>query len=142
MPNQLILDICVPPAESIWTHVSLRSKRVTYLTSIMTRKKDISKKDLSYLHGIYSIQSYLFLSDLVILKFKRIPTLWIYRMTSSVTCCARFVNQNKWPTLLHGRADIMTRYNRQMITELTCHRNYLYILPCDTYHFGILIVYN
>jgi hypothetical protein len=25
--------------------------------------------------------------------------LWIYRMTSLVSCCTRIVNQNKWPTL-------------------------------------------
>jgi hypothetical protein len=31
-----------------------------YLTSIMIRKKDISKKDPFYLHGIYSIQTSLF----------------------------------------------------------------------------------
>jgi hypothetical protein len=34
-----------------------------YLTSIMIRK-DISKKDLFYLHGIYSIQSYLLVGHL------------------------------------------------------------------------------
>jgi hypothetical protein len=33
-------------------------------------------------------------------------TLWIYRMMSLVLCCARIVNQNKWPTLLHDRADV------------------------------------
>jgi hypothetical protein len=27
-----------------------------------------------------------------------------------VSCCARIVNQNKWPTLLHDRADVTTRY--------------------------------
>jgi hypothetical protein len=27
-------------------------------------------------------------------------TLWIYKMTSLVSCCARIVNQNKWSTLL------------------------------------------
>ena len=32
----------------------------TYLTSNDQGKKNISKKDLFYLHGIYSIQSYLF----------------------------------------------------------------------------------
>jgi hypothetical protein len=37
-------------------------------------------------------------------------TLWIYRMTSLVSCCARIVNQNKWLTLLHDRADVTTRY--------------------------------
>jgi hypothetical protein len=31
-------------------------------------------------------------------------------MTSSVSYCARIVNQNKWPTLLHGRADVTTQY--------------------------------
>ena len=31
-------------------------------------------------------------------------------MTSSVSCCARIINQNKWPTLLHGRADV-TRHD-------------------------------
>jgi hypothetical protein len=46
----------------------------TYLTSIMIRKKDISKKDLFYLHGIYSIQTSLFLSHLVILTLKSIPS--------------------------------------------------------------------
>ena len=33
-----------------------------------------------------------------------------YKYTSSVSCWVRFVNQNKWPTLLHGRADVTTRY--------------------------------
>jgi hypothetical protein len=37
-------------------------------------------------------------------------TLWICRMTSLVSCCARIVNQNKWSTLLHDRADVKTRY--------------------------------
>ena len=32
----------------------------TYLTSIMIRGKNTNEKDLFYLHGIYSIQSYLF----------------------------------------------------------------------------------
>ena len=68
----------------------------TYLTSI--RKKNISKKDLFYLHGIYSIQTLC------------LCTLWLYGMTSLVSCCARIVNQNKWPTLLHDRADVTTRY--------------------------------
>jgi hypothetical protein len=31
-------------------------------------------------------------------------------MTSLVPCCARIVNQNKWPTLLHDRADVTSRY--------------------------------
>ena len=31
-------------------------------------------------------------------------------MTSLVSCCVRIVNQNKWPTLLHDRADVTTRY--------------------------------
>jgi hypothetical protein len=31
-------------------------------------------------------------------------------MTSLVSCCARMVNQNNWPTLLHDRADVTTRY--------------------------------
>jgi hypothetical protein len=31
-------------------------------------------------------------------------------MTSLVSYCARIVNQNKWPTLLHDRADVTTRY--------------------------------
>ena len=48
------------------------------------------------------------------MKFKRFPLclcmLWIYRMTSLVSCCARIVNQNKWPTLLHDRTDVKTRY--------------------------------
>ena len=52
----------------------------TYLLSIMIRKKDISKKDLFYLHGIYSFQSHLFYSYLVILKFKRFPFLFMYAM--------------------------------------------------------------
>ena len=47
----------------------------TYLTSIM-----ISKKDLFYLHGIYSIQTSLFLSHLVILTLKRIPSVLMYAM--------------------------------------------------------------
>jgi hypothetical protein len=36
--------------------------------------------------------------------------LWIHRMTSLVSCCARIVNQNKWPTLLHDRADVTVGY--------------------------------
>ena len=43
-------------------------------------KKDISKKDLFFLYGIYSIQSYLFYSHLVILKFKSIPSMFMYAM--------------------------------------------------------------
>jgi hypothetical protein len=35
--------------------------------------------------------------------------LWIYRMTSLVSCCTRIVNQNKWPTLLHDGADVTSR---------------------------------
>jgi hypothetical protein len=35
----------------------------TYLTSIMIRKKDISKKDLFYLHGIYSIKTSVLISS-------------------------------------------------------------------------------
>ena len=31
-------------------------------------------------------------------------------MTSFVSCCARIVNQNKWPTLLHDRADVTVGY--------------------------------
>ena len=31
-------------------------------------------------------------------------------MTSLVSCCARIVNQNKWPTLLHDRADVTVGY--------------------------------
>ena len=31
-------------------------------------------------------------------------------MTSLASCCARMVNQNKWPTLLHDWADVTTRY--------------------------------
>ena len=31
-------------------------------------------------------------------------------MTSLASCCTRMVNQNKWPTLLHDRADVTTRY--------------------------------
>ena len=31
-------------------------------------------------------------------------------MTSLVSCCARIVNQNKWPTLLHDRADVTSWY--------------------------------
>ena len=42
--------------KNAWEIPSLK----TYLTSIMIRKKDINKKDLFYMHGIYSIQSYLF----------------------------------------------------------------------------------
>jgi hypothetical protein len=32
-------------------------------------------------------------------------------MTSLASCCARMVNQNKWPTVLHDRVDVTTRYN-------------------------------
>ena len=42
--------------KNAWEIPSLK----TFLTSIMIKKKDISKKDLFYLHGIYSIQSDLF----------------------------------------------------------------------------------
>ena len=52
----------------------------TYLISIMIRKKDISKKDLFYLHGIYSFQFHLFYSYLVILKFKIFSSLFMYVM--------------------------------------------------------------
>jgi hypothetical protein len=31
-------------------------------------------------------------------------------MTSLVSCCARIVNKNKWPTLLHDRADVTVEY--------------------------------
>ena len=31
-------------------------------------------------------------------------------MTSLVSCCARIVNQNKWSTLLHDRADVTVGY--------------------------------
>jgi hypothetical protein len=43
-----------------------------------SKKKEISKKDLFYLHAIYSIQSYPFYSHLVILKFKRILAVFMY----------------------------------------------------------------
>ena len=47
-------------------------------------------------------------------RWKEFPlclcTLWIYRMTSLVSCCARIVNQKKGPTLLHDRADVTSRY--------------------------------
>ena len=33
-----------------------------------------------------------------------------YTVTSLVSCCARIVNQNKWPTLLHDRADVTVGY--------------------------------
>ena len=39
-------------------------------------------------------------------------------MTSLVSCCARIVNQNKWPTLLHDRADVTVGY--YMVTYLYC----------------------
>jgi hypothetical protein len=32
-------------------------------------------------------------------------------MTSLVSCCARIVNHNKWPTVLHDRADVTVGYN-------------------------------
>jgi hypothetical protein len=40
--------------------------------------------------------------------------LWLYRMTSLVSYCASIVNQNKWPTLLHDRADVTSRYMCKM----------------------------
>ena len=43
-------------------------------------KKDISIKDLFYLHGIYSIQTSLFYSHLVILTLKSIPPVFMYAM--------------------------------------------------------------
>ena len=33
-----------------------------------------------------------------------------YTVTSLVSCCARIVNQNKWSTLLHDRADVTVGY--------------------------------
>ena len=47
-------------------------------------KWSIPKKDLFYLHGIYSIQFYLFSSHLVILKFKRIPSVFMYMYAMNI----------------------------------------------------------
>jgi hypothetical protein len=38
-----------------------------------------------------------------------------------VSCCARIVNQNKWPTLLHGRADVTTRYRNNYVVRHLLH---------------------
>ena len=55
-------------------------------------------------------------------RWKEFPlclcTPWIYRMTSLVSCCARIVNQNKWPTLLHDRADVTVGYIRQPLQSI------------------------
>ena len=46
-------------------------------------------------------------------------------MTSSVSCCARIVNQSKWPISLHCRADFTTRYMysflKPFIWICSCH---------------------
>ena len=42
-------------------------------------------------------------------------TLWIYRMTSLISCCVRIVNQNKWPTVLHDRADVTVGFLLRII---------------------------
>ena len=47
--------------------------------------------------------------------------LWIYRMTALVSCWARSVNQNKWPTLLHDREDVTSRYAKVCVTKIKCY---------------------
>jgi hypothetical protein len=66
----------------------------------------------------------------LILKFYRwkvfprcLCTLWIYRMTSLVSCCAIIVNQNKWRTSLRERADVTTRYNKYFVWNISWHLN-------------------
>jgi len=59
-------------------------------------------------------------------------------MTSSVSCCASIVNQNKWPTLLHGRADVTTRYivmdthGRDITYNRICNKSNTKGTTCET----------
>ena len=90
----------------------------TYLTSILIRKKKTLVKRI-FLTWMEFIQFKLLCFNLILWfwRWKVFPlclcTLWIYRMTSLVSCCARIVNQNRWPTLLHDRADVTVGYIRR-----------------------------
>ena len=42
-------------------------------------------------------------------------------MTALVSCWARIVNQSKWPTLLHNRADVTSRYAKVCVTKIKCY---------------------
>jgi hypothetical protein len=49
-------------------------------------------------------------------------------MTPLVSCCTRIVvNQNKWPTLLHDRADVMLGQYQWLTDWVIVRRGYLYI---------------
>ena len=50
----------------------------------------------------------------------------IYRMTSLVSCCVSIVSQKKWRTLLHDRADVTTRYIH-LCSRLNCKKKLVYI---------------
>jgi hypothetical protein len=66
-------------------------------------KKNIITMGNWYINNLHNTNIFL---NLIAYLF----TLWIYRITSSISCCTTIVDQNKWPTLLHGRADVTTRY--------------------------------
>jgi hypothetical protein len=81
----------------------------TYLTSIMIRGKNISKKDLFYLHGIYSIQTSLEKG-----RFYRENT---YKCSPLVT---------KWQIILYFHIEVLKiNYLMQMINLLTHIIKYL-----------------
>ena len=50
------------------------------------------------------------MTDFYLFQYSFVDAIFNDRMTSLASCWARMVNQNKWPTLLHGRADVTTRY--------------------------------
>jgi hypothetical protein len=68
-----------------------------------------------------------------VLRWKEFPlclcTLWIYRMTSLVSCCTRIVKQNKWPTLLHDRADVTLGYMQLLEKKMISCKNDWWLLP-------------
>jgi hypothetical protein len=64
-----------------------------------------------------------------------------FEMMSSVSCCARFVNQNNWPTLLHDRADVTTRYICSDLGSVL--NNWSFILWCrNCWHFRSTCVHS
>ena len=78
---------------------------------------DIDNMTLCCFCNVIIIHLYfLFTNEIVLIHYTGKPkddflVYLIYRMTSLASCCARMVNQNKWPTLLHDRVDVTTRYN-------------------------------
>ena len=58
------------------------------------KKTVISKKDLFYLHGIYSIQTSLFYSHLVIFTLKIIPSVFMYAMNIQNEVIGLVLRQN------------------------------------------------